>query len=137
MKIQKIVNSMGDSDNESSKYLARKWYVINDQKSTEFGKGNENDSSSKFETKIIRSTLCNYSDVYILVTRDITATSDDANTKVVFKICAPFTRCETNINNELITTAENLNIIIPMHNLIKYSDNYSDTSGSLWQFKRD
>ena len=51
MEIQKIVNSMGDSDNESSKYLARKWYVINDQKSTEFGKGNENDSSSKFETK--------------------------------------------------------------------------------------
>ena len=54
-----------------------------------------------------------------------------------FKNCAPFTKCITQINDEHVDNADNLDIIIPMYNLIEYSDNYSDTSGSLWQFKRD
>ena len=56
---------------------------------------------------------------------------------MVFKNCAPFTRCVTHINDECIDTSENLGIIMPMYNLFEYSDNYTDTSGSLWQFKRD
>ena len=59
------------------------------------------------------------------------------DTKVTFKNCAPFTRYVTHINDEHIDTAENLDIIMLMYNLIEYSDNYSETSGSLWQFKRD
>ena len=59
------------------------------------------------------------------------------DTKVTFKNCAPFTRYVTCINDEHIDTAENLDIIMLMYNLIEYSDNYSETSGSLWQFKRD
>ena len=78
-----------------------------------------------------------YSDAYILVTRNITATGRDANTRVAFKNCAPFTKCITHTNYEHVDGANNLDIIIPMHNLIECSDNYSDTSGSLWQFKRD
>ena len=66
---------------------------------------------------------CNYSDAYILVTGDITATNDGAITNVTFKNCAPFTRCVTHINDEHIDTAENLDIM-SMYNLIKYSDNY-------------
>ena len=60
-----------------------------------------------------------------------------ADTNVAFKNCAPFTRCVTHINDEHVEIAENLVKIIPMYNLIEYSDNYADSSGSLCQFKRD
>ena len=89
----------------------------------------------RFETKV--SNLCDYSDAYILVTEDITATGGDANTNVGFRNCAPFTRFSTHINDEHIDTAEYLDIIMSIYILIEYSDNYSDTSGNLWQFKRD
>ena len=71
------------------------------------------------------------------MTGDIKVEDVAANTDVAFKNCAPFTRCVTHINHEQVETAENLNIIMPMYNLIEYSDNYSDSSGSLYQFKRD
>ena len=104
---------------------------------TDYGDGDENGATIKFETKVIKSNLCDYSDAYILVTGDITATGGDANTKVAFKNCAPFTKCVTHINDEHVDNADNLDIVMPMYNLIEYSDNYSDTSGSLWYFKRD
>ena len=136
MQTQKIGNLLNDTDNESSRF-ATKWVVINDQNNTEYGEGNENDSSIKFETRVIKSSLCDYSGAYILSIGDITTTGGNANTKVAFKNCASFTRCVTHINDEHIDTAENLDIIMPMYNSIEYTDNYSDTSGSLWQFKRD
>ena len=58
MEIQKIVNLLNDTDNESSKFATRKWHVINDQNNTEYGEGNENNSSIKFETKVIKASLC-------------------------------------------------------------------------------
>ena len=137
METQKIVNLLGDANNESSKFATRKWYVINDQNNTDYGKGNENCTAVKFEIKVIKSNLCDYSDAYILVTGDITATGGDANTRVAFKNCAPFTKCITHINDEHVDNADNLDIVMPMYNLTEYSDNYSDTSGSLWRFKRD
>ena len=137
METQEIVNLSGDADSESSKFATRKWYVINDQNNTDYGEGNEDSTTVKFETKVIKSNLCDYSDAYILVTGDITATGGDANTKVAFKNCAPFTKCVTHINDEHVDNADNLDIVMPMYNLIEYSDNYSDTSGILWQFKRD
>ena len=134
---QKIANLLVDAYNESSKFATRKWYVINDQNNTDYGEGNENSTTVKFETKVIKSGLCDYSDACILVTENITVTGGDANTRVAFKNCAPFTKCITHINDEHIDNADNLDIIIPMYNLIKYSDNYSYTSGSVWQFKRN
>ena len=74
METQKIVNLLGDTNNESSKFATRKWYVINDQNNTDYGEGNEDSTTVKFETKVIKSNLCDYSDAYILVTGDITAT---------------------------------------------------------------
>ena len=71
------------------------------------------------------------------MTGDITTTGGDANTKASFKNCTPFTRCVTHINDVHVETAENLDIIMPMYNLLEYSNNYADSSGSLWQFKRD
>ena len=73
----------------------------------------------------------------ILVTGDIKVTNIGAGTYVAFKTCAPFTRCVTHINDEHVKTAENLDIIMHMYNLIKYSDNCNDSSGNLYQFKRD
>ena len=137
METQKIVNLLGDANNGYSKFATRKLYVINDQNNTDYGKGNEDSTTAKFETKVIKSNLCDYSDAYILVTGNITATGGDANTRVAFKNCVPFKKCITHINEEHVDNADNLDIIMPMYNLIEYSDNYSDTSGSLWQFKRD
>ena len=78
-----------------------------------------------------------YSDVYIIVTGNITATRGNANTKAAFKSCVPFRRCVNHINDEHVETAENLDIIMPMYNFPEYSDNYADSSGSLYHFKRD
>ena len=71
------------------------------------------------------------------MTGDITATGGDANTRVAFKNCAPFTKCMTHINDEHLYGANNLDMITPMYNVVEYNDNYSDTSGSLRQFERD
>ena len=137
MEMQKISKLLGNTDNESWKFATRKWYVINDQNNTDYGDGDENSTTTKSETKVIKSNLCDYSDAYILVTGDITATGGDASTKVASKNCAPFTKCVTHISNEHVDNADNLDIVMSMYNLIEYSDNYSDTSGSLWYFKRD
>ena len=68
METQKIVNLLGDANNESSKFATRKWYVINDQNNIDYGVGDENGTTTKFETKVIKSSLCDYSDAYVLVT---------------------------------------------------------------------
>ena len=71
------------------------------------------------------------------MTGDIKVSAVAPDSNVAFKNCAPFTRCATHINDEHVETAENLDIIMPVYNLIEYSDNYADSSGSLYQFKRD
>ena len=111
--------------------------IINDQNNGQYGEGNENDSTIKFETKVIKPNLCDYSDAYILVTGDIKVAAVAADTNVAFKKFAPFTNFVTHINDEHVETTENLDLIMPMYNLIEYSDNYADSSGSVYQFKRD
>ena len=137
METQKMVNLQNDSDNESSKFATTKWYISNDQNNEQYGRGNENDATIKFETKVIKPNLCDCSDAYIFMTGDIKVAGVAANTNVAFKNCAPFTKWVTHINDEHVETAENLDIIMPMCNLIEYSDNYADSSGSLYQFKKD
>ena len=142
METQKIVNLLNDSDNESSmelhsKFATRKLYIINDQNNGQYGRGNENGSTIKFQTKVIKPNLCDYSDAYILVTGNIKVAAIAVGTNVAFKNCAPFSRYVAHINDEHVETAENLDIIMPMYNLIEYSENYADSSGSLYQFKRD
>ena len=137
METQKIVNLLNDTENEYLKFATRKWYIINDQNVGQYGRGNENDSTIKFDTKVVIPNLCGYSDAYILVTGDIKVAGFATNTNVAFKNCAPFTRCVTNINDEHVETTENLDIIVSMYNLIEYLDNYADSFGSLYQFKRD
>ena len=89
METQKTANLLNDFDNESSKFATRKWYIINDQNNGQYGEGNRNDSTIKFETKAIKPFLCDYSDAYVPVTGDIKVTDIPADTNVAFKNCAP------------------------------------------------
>ena len=88
---------------------------------------------------MLRSSLCDYSDAYILFkgnisvnnTADDGAAANNTGKKVVFKNCAPFTDCISKINNTQVDNAEDIDIVMPMYNLIEYSDYYSITSESL------
>ena len=111
----------------------KKWYII-DSKTT--GAYSPNDEII-FLTDSLESSLCDYCDAYILVTGNIYVTGGNANTKVALENCAPFKECKTERNKTFVDKTEHINIEMAMYNLIEYSDNYSDTSGSLWQFKRD
>ena len=131
METQKIVNLLNDTDNENSKFATKKWYVIDSE-----SKGNySHENPIKFLTSSLESSLCDYSDAYILVTGNITVTGGNANTKVAFKNCAPFKNCRTEINVTFVVYADFINIAMPMYNLIEYSDNYSDNSGRRTTYK--
>ena len=88
---------------------------------------------------MLKSSLCDYSDAYILIKGTITvnnteaadADANNANKKVMFKNCAPFTDCKSEINNVEIDNAKDIDTVMPMYNLIEHSGNYSETSGSL------
>ena len=137
METQKIVNLLNGTDNDNSKFATKKWYIV-DSEST--GNYSQNDEI-KFLTRLIESSLRDYSDAYILVTGNISVerrnaadTADialGAITQVVFRNCAPFEKCRTEINGIFVDETDFINITMPMYNLIEYSDNYSDTSGSL------
>ena len=127
METQKIINLLNDSSNEESKFATKKWYVIDSQ--TAKGKYKQGDTI-KFETETIKSSLCDYSDAFILVTGNITVNADN-NTDVAFKNYAPFFTCTTKINDMFFDEANHIYIVMPMYSLIEYSDNYSDISGGL------
>ena len=133
METEKIINLLNDSSNEESKFATKKWYVIDSQ--TTKGKYKQGDTI-KFETETIKSSLCDYSDAFILVTGNITVAANN-DTDVTFKDCAPFSTGATKINDVFVDKANHIYIAMPMYNLIECSNNYSDTSGSLWQLKRD
>ena len=132
METQKIINLLNNSENEYSKFATKNWYVINSESKGKYSQEN----LIKYLTNSLESSLCDYSDAYILVTGDIRATANGA-LQVILKNCAPLEKCKTEINETFIHEADFINITMPMYNLIEYSDNYFDTSGSLWQFKRD
>ena len=90
----------------------------------------------KFYTETIKLRLCDYSDAFILVTGNITVNAAN-DTDVAFKNCASFSTCKKITNDMFVDKAEHIYIAMPMYNLIKYRDNYSDISRGLWQFKRD
>ena len=102
-------------------------------------------SQIKFKTKMLKSTLCDYSDAHILAKGTISvnntaaagAAVNNINKKVIFKNCGPFTNCISEINNTQIENAKDIDIAMSMYNLIEYSDNYAKTTGSLWQYCKD
>ena len=121
---------LNDSSNEESEIATKKWYVLDSQ--TTEGKYKQG-TTIKLEIETIKSSLCDYSHTFILVTGNITLAADN-NTDVAFKNCAPFFTCTTKINDMFVDEANHIYIAMPMCNLTKYSDNYAHTSRSLWQF---
>ena len=133
MKTQNILNLMNRSENEFSKFATRKWHVIDSE-----SRGNYSpENPIKFLTVSLEQSLCDYSDAFILLTGNTAVGGANYNTKVAFENCVPSRKCKTVINGTFIDEAEHINIALLMYTLIEYSDNYSDTSGSLWQFERD
>ena len=114
METQKIINLLGESDAAVLKFATRKWYIINDQNNGQYGKGDENDSTIKFDTEVIKPNLCCYSDAYILVTGDIAVVDGYQNTSIASKNCSPFIRCVTHLDDGHIESSDNLNIIMNM-----------------------
>ena len=91
----------------------------------------------KYDTRVLKPNLCDYAEAYILIDGTIRAPAADANASLALKNCAPFTKCNLEINDEHADTAKNLDTTMPMYNLIEYSDNYQDSSATLYQYKRD
>ena len=141
MEYQKIANLIEGTSNQPSKFRTRNWVEIIDESR---GVYNIN-SQIEFKITMLKSSLCDYSDAYILVKGTISVTNTAAagvaanniNKKVIFKNCAPFTNCISKINNTQIDNAKDNDIVMPMYNLIEYSDNYAKTKGSLWQYSKD
>ena len=124
--------------NKPSKFRARNWVEINDEIRGAYSPNKQ----IRFKTAMLRSSLCDYSDAYILVKGNITvnntaaegAAANNTNKKVIFTNCVPFTNCINKINNTQVDNSGYIDIVMLMYNLIENSDNYSKTSGSLWQY---
>ena len=141
MEHQKIVNLIDDTSDQPSKFRTKNWVEINDESRGAYNVNRQ----INFKTTMLKSGLCDYSDVYILIkgtisvnnTAAVDAAVNNINKKVIFKNCAPFTNCISEINNMQIDNAKDIGIVMSMYNLIEYSDNYAKTIGSLWQYCKD
>ena len=123
--------------NEVPRFIIKKWIEVHDQS----GNAEDRYKPSKqitFKTSMLRSDLCDFSDAYIVVKAIITVTGINnrsrKNRPLAFKNNAPFISCISKINNMLIDNAQDLDIAMPMYNLIEYSKNYGNTTGSLWNY---
>ena len=141
MEYQKIANLLNDESNKPSKFRTRNWVEINDDIRGAYSPNKQ----IRFKTAMLRSSLCDYSDAYILLKGSMAvnntaadgAAANNNNKKVIFKNCALFTNCISKIDNTQIDNAEYIDKVMPMYNLLEFSDNYSKTSGSLWQYFKD
>ena len=140
MEYDKINNLLGSESENLSKFVTREYVRVNSLSKTY----NEN-KSIRCKTLMLRSDLCNYADAYILVNGTITVTAnagannirDKKNRPLILKNNVSFVSCITKINNEFIEDADDLDIVMPMYNLLQYSKNYRKTIGSLCNYYRD
>ena len=124
-------------DKDLPRFVTKKWIEVYDQSEKNYIINKE----IRIKTPVLRSDLCDFSDVYIVVKGDITLEGDnDANKQnknLAFKNNAPFINCISKINGVQIDNAEDLDVVMPMYNLLEYSKNYRKTTGSLWNYYRD
>ena len=142
MEYQKKANLLDNASNQPSRFRTTNWVEINDDSI-----GTYTDADITFKTTMLKYDLCDYADAYIFVKGRVTITGhgddaaarelDERNKGVIFKNCAPYTKCISRINNKDIDNAQDIDIVMPMYKLIEYSDNYSKTSGSLWQYYKE
>ena len=123
MEYQKIANLIDNTSNQPSKFRTRNWVEINDESR---GAYNVN-SQIKFKTTMLKSSLCDYNDYKGTISVNNTAAegaaANNTNKKVIFKNCAPFTNCISKINNTQVDNSKDIDIVMPMYNLIEYSHN--------------
>ena len=137
MEFNKINNLLGPAHDKVTRFITKKWIEVQSQS------GNTYNTSKpiRFKTSMLRSDLCDYSDAYVWVKGTITVTNPNNNAnfdrRLTLKNNAPFVSCISKINGELVENAEDLDIVIPMYNLLEYSKNYEKTSGSLFNYYRD
>ena len=139
MEYQKITNLLGTKSDEVPRFITKKWVEVHDQS----GSADDRYKPSKqirFKTSMLRSDLCDFSDAYIVVKGEVTVTGVSNNSKknrpLAFKNNPPFTNYISKINNVLIDNAEDLDVVMPMYNLMEYSKNYRKTTGA-WNYYRD
>ena len=125
MENQKIINLLDKDDTDSKHFATKKWYIINDENNTNYGvnkdTGANNPDTIEYDTRVLKPNLCDYADAYILVDSIIRAEEANAAnagaTRLALRNCAPFTKCNIEINDDHFDTAENLDIVMPMYNL--------------------
>ena len=139
IEFQKFVNFLDTTsdDKDLPRFVTKKWIEVYDQSGGNYNVNKE----IRIKRSMLRSDLCDYSDAYIVVKGDITLEGDnDANKRnknLAFKNNAPFINCISKINGIKIDNAEDLDVVMPMYNLLEYSKNYRKTTGSLWNYYRD
>ena len=139
MEYQKNTNLLGTAPKEVPRFITKKWIEVHDQ----LGDSEDRYKPGKrirFKTSMLRSDLCDFSDEYIVVKETITVTNPGNNAydqKLAFKNNAPFVSCVSKINHTLIDNAEDLDVVMPMYNLLQYSKNFSKITGSFWNYYRD
>ena len=137
--IPKNINllDISSDDKDLPRFVTKKWIEVYDQSEKNYSV----DKEIRIETSMIRSELCDFSDAYIVVKGDITLEGDNnankRNKNLAFKNNAPFINCISKINGVKIDNAEDLDVVMPMYNLLEYSKNYRKTTGSLWNYYRD
>ena len=134
MEYQKITNLLSTRSDNEPRFITKKCVEVHDQS------GNDRYNPSKqirFKKSMLRLDLCDFSDAYIVITVTETASGNRKNRPLAFKNNAPFISYNSEINNTLIDNAEDLDILMPMYNLLEYSKNYRKTTGSLWNYYRD
>ena len=116
MENQKIINLLGKIDTDSKHFATKKWYIINDENNTNYGvnkdTGADNPDTIKYDIRVLKPNLCYYAEAYILVNGTIRAAAVDGNTRLALKNCVPFTKCNLEINDEHVDTAENLDAYV-------------------------
>ena len=132
MEYQNITNLLGTTMDEIPRFITKKWVKVYDQSGSSDNRYKPN-KQVRFNTSMRRSDLCDYSDAHIVMKGDITLKKTDGiefidirNRFLAFKNNAPFTNCISKINNVLIDNTEDLNILMSMYNLLKYSKNYRE-----------
>ena len=112
MENQKIINLLDKIDTHSKHFATKKWHIINDENNTNYGvnkdTGENNRVTIKYDTRVLKLNLCDYAEAYILVDGAIRATSALNATRLALKNCVPFTKCNLEISDEHVDTAENL-----------------------------
>ena len=138
MEFQKILNLLDitSDDKELPRYVTKKWIEVDDQSEKNCNPKKE----IRFKKSMLRSNLCDFSDAYTVVKENIIITNPNnpkRNKAVAIKHNASFINCISKINGSKIDNLEDLDIVMPMYNLLEYCKNYEKTTGSLWNYYRD